>query len=86
MEIGATVISVIIMAGFITMLGIVVTRPFPQGSDGIAHEMLGALATMSTVVVNYWLVRDSAARKDAMLADAQAALAISSPPPTGGPQ
>jgi hypothetical protein len=87
LALGAPVLSGIILVAFACMLLVILNRQLPEGSGPLANIMLGTLAAMSTQVANYWLGSSmGSATKNSMLAEAQAALAASSPPQqAGGP-
>jgi hypothetical protein len=86
LALGAPVLSGIILVAFACMLLVILNRQLPEGSGPLANIMLGTLAAMSTQVANYWLGSSSgSAAKTAMLADAQAALAVSTPMQPVGP-
>ncbi len=81
-EIGAVIVSVVIVTGFVATVGVVLTRSLPAGNEAVAHELLGAMATLATMVATYWVGTSSgSAKKDKDLRAATAALAVSTPPP-----
>jgi hypothetical protein len=83
---GAPVLSGIILVAFAAMLLVILNRQLPEGSAPLANIMLGTLAAMATQVANYWLGSSSgSAAKNGMLAEAQAALATSTPMSPAGP-
>lgn len=83
-QIAQIVVSILIVCGFVGTVCVILTQALPTGNEGVAHELLGALSSMATMVASYWMGSSAGgARKDRMLADAQAALAVSSPPATG---
>lgn len=80
LALGAPMLSGIILVAFATMLAIVLPRQVSEASSQLANILLGTLAAMATQVANYWLGSSSgSASKNGMLADAQAALASSTP-------
>ena len=77
---GAPVLSAIVLVTFGAMLGFVLNRSIPQGSEALANVMLGTLAAMSTQVANYWLGSSAgSAKKSDDLAVARSQLAKSVP-------
>jgi Kef-type K+ transport system membrane component KefB len=85
-QLAQVVVSIVIVMGFISVLALVLTKAVPEGNAGVAHELLGALSAMATMVASYWLGSSAGgARRDRMLADAQSALAASTPPAGGIP-
>ena len=79
---GSAILSGIILLSFGTLLVLVVNSNQAITNSALANVMLGTLAAMATQVANYWLGSSSgSAHKNDMLADAQAALAASSPVP-----
>jgi Kef-type K+ transport system membrane component KefB len=85
-QIAQIVVSILIVCGFVATVCMILTHAMPTGNEGVAHELLGALSSMATMVASYWMGSSAGgARKDRMLADAQAALAVSTPP-SGGVQ
>lgn len=66
---GAVVVSLLVLAGFGIMLGLLFTRTVPVDQKDIAFMLLGSLSGMASAVVSYWVgsSRGSEA-KNAMLA------------------
>ena len=66
---GATVASFLVLATFGTVMGLVLLRAMPPGSETVLNVLLGTLAAMATNVVGYWVGSSvGSARKDARLA------------------
>lgn len=65
----APLVSAIVLLAFAGVLGLVLIRALPPGSETIVNMLLGTLAAMATQVVNYWLGSSagSAAKNAAML-------------------
>jgi len=65
----APVVSAIVLLAFAGVLGLVLVRALPSGSETIVNMLLGTLAAMATQVVNYWLGSSagSAAKNSMML-------------------
>jgi hypothetical protein len=64
------------------MLGLVLSRTVPPGSEALANIMMGTLAGMASAVVSYWVGSSAgSARKSDDLARAQDQLAASTPQP-----
>ena len=80
-QIAQIVVSVIIVLGFVVTVATILMHSLPTGNEGVAHELLGSLSAMATMVASYWMGSSAGgARRDRMLADAQQALAVSTPP------
>jgi hypothetical protein len=80
---GAPVLSGIILVAFATMLLVLLIGHNSLDSNvlSLANIMLGTLAAMATQVANYWLGSSNGSNaKNAMLANAQNALWLSTPP------
>ena len=52
---GAPLVSVVVLATFFWVLEIVLSQKIPQGQENLVYIMLGALTTMATGVVGYWV-------------------------------
>ncbi len=66
---GAPVISVVVLATFGVVMGLVLLHAVPPGSETVLNVLLGTLAAMATNVVGYWVGSSvGSARKDARLA------------------
>ncbi len=66
---GAPVTSLVVLATFGTVMGLVLLRAVPSGSETVLNVLLGTLAAMATNVVGYWVGSSAgSARKDARLA------------------
>lgn len=62
---GAAAVSVLVLAAFGAAVWVVLTRALPAGSQEVALYTLGALQTMATAVVTYWVGSSAgSARKD----------------------
>jgi len=83
---GSPALSAIILISFGVMLYLVVTSTgISEKTMPMANVLLGTLAAMATQVANYWLGSShGSAAKDAVLADAQQALASSVPMSAAG--
>jgi hypothetical protein len=67
------VLGGLIVAGFFIVLGVMVARRLPEGAETEFSIMLGALATMTAAVVNYYFGSSAGSReKTRILADAAA--------------
>jgi hypothetical protein len=80
---GAPVLSGIILVAFATMLLVLLTGQNSLNPNmlSLVNIMLGTLAAMATQVANYWLGSSSGSTaKNTMLANAQHALWLSTPP------
>lgn len=65
---GAPMISVVVLAAFGSVLIMMLTQTVPAGSEQGVSIMLGALTTMATSVVGYWVGSSAgSARKDDLL-------------------
>jgi hypothetical protein len=79
---GAPVVSTLVLGTFGLMLGLVLSRTVPPGSEALANIMMGTLAGMASAVVSYWVGSSAgSARKSDDLARAQDQLAASTPQP-----
>lgn len=68
--VSAVIVSTLVMAGFIGVCFLLFTRSMPEGSKDIGLIMLGALASMATTVVSYWLGSSAgSAEKNQILAE-----------------
>ena len=77
---GRLVISAVVLAGFGMTVFALLTRAVPAENASLANVLLGTMSAMAVAVVNYWLGSSaSSARKDQVIAAAQAALANSTP-------
>ncbi len=66
---GAPVTSLVVLATFGIVMGLVLLRAVPPGSETVLNVLLGTLAAMATNVVGYWVGSSAgSARKDARLA------------------
>jgi len=66
---GAPVVSVIVLATFGFVLWLVLTAKVPSGQENLIYIMLGALTTMASAVVGYWVGSTAgSAQKNEMLA------------------
>jgi phenylpyruvate tautomerase PptA (4-oxalocrotonate tautomerase family) len=75
---GAPIVSFIVLGTFGAMLGVVLSRSVPAGSEALANIMLGTLAAMSTSVVAYWVGSSAGSqRKSDQLADSVPMSAVS---------
>lgn len=52
---GAPIVSIIVLATFGWVLKMVLTATIPAGQENLIYIMLGALTTMATGVVGYWV-------------------------------
>ena len=52
---GPVVVSLIVLAGFGIMLGLLFTRTVPPDQKDIAFMLLGSLSGMASAVVSYWV-------------------------------
>lgn len=67
---GAPVVSLLVLVTFGLVLGLVLTRSIPEGQETTVSIMLGALTTMATAVVSYWVGSSAgSAAKDKLLAN-----------------
>lgn len=69
---GAPIVSVLVVIGFLSVLGIFFFGTFPEGqaAQSVANMLLGALAIAFGQVVNYWLGSSvGSQRKDFFLAN-----------------
>lgn len=65
---GAPVVSVIVLATFGLVMGMVLTKSIPPGQESTVNLMLGTLQTMATAVVFYWVGSSAgSAAKDKLL-------------------
>lgn len=65
---GAPVVSVIVLATFGLVMGMVLTKSIPPGQETTVNLMLGTLQTMATAVVFYWVGSSAgSAAKDKLL-------------------
>ena len=65
---GAPVVSVIVLLAFGYVLQLVLTQSIPPGQETTVSLMLGALTTMASAVVAYWVGSSAgSAAKDALL-------------------
>lgn len=62
-----SVLGAFIIAGFFATLGIMVARKLPPGAETEFSIMLGALATMTAAVVNYFFGSSASSREKTML-------------------
>jgi hypothetical protein len=77
---GAPVVSAVVMVTFGMMLTLVLMRALPPGSESLANVMLGALSTMASSVVGYWVGSSSSSHsKDTTIARQSDQLATSIP-------
>lgn len=77
---GAPILSGIILVSFAVMLCVVLTQAIPEGSAPLANVLLGTLSAMATQVANFWLGSSAgSAAKNETIANAQQALATSTP-------
>ena len=66
---GAPITSLVVLTTFGTVVGLVLLRAVPPGSETVLNVLLGTLAAMATNVVGYWVGSSAgSARKDARLA------------------
>ena len=66
---GAPVMSLVVLATFGTVVGLVLLHAIPPGSETVLNVLLGTLGAMATNVVGYWVGSSAgSARKDARLA------------------
>jgi hypothetical protein len=52
---GSAVISALVLVTFAIVLRMVLTKAIPDGQESLVYIMLGALTTMATGVVGYWV-------------------------------
>lgn len=65
---GAPVVSVVVLLTFGVVLALVLTKSIPPGQETTVSLMLGALTTMATAVVSYWVGSSAgSAAKDKLL-------------------
>lgn len=65
---GAPVVSVIVLASFGLLCGLLLFREIPPESEALLNILLGSLAAMTTSVVSYWVGSSAgSASKDARL-------------------
>ncbi|NUB05807.1 hypothetical protein FW320_06405 [Azospirillum sp. Vi22] len=65
---GAPVVSVIVLLAFGYVLQLVLTQSIPPGQETTVSIMLGALTTMASAVVSYWVGSSAgSAAKDKLL-------------------
>jgi hypothetical protein len=65
---GAPVVSVVVLLTFGAVLSLVLTKSIPAGQETTVSIMLGALTTMATAVVSYWVGSSAgSAAKDKLL-------------------
>ena len=65
---GAPVVSLVVLVTFGAVLALVLTKSIPPGQETTVSIMLGALTTMATAVVSYWVGSSAgSAAKDALL-------------------
>lgn len=57
---GAALISLFVLTAFTAVCIIIFFRSVPAESRDLANILFGALAAMTTSVVNYWVRRDGA--------------------------
>lgn len=77
---GAVIVSALAMVIFLVMGGLVLFRVVPEGSQPIVLLLMGTVATLPTHVLNYWIGSSAgSATKDITIANAQTALAGSTP-------
>ncbi len=66
---GAPVVSLVVLGTFGVVLALVLTKSIPPGQETTVSLMLGALTTMATAVVSYWVGSSAgSAAKDKLLA------------------
>lgn len=66
---GAPIMSLVVLATFGTVMGLVLLHAIPTGSETVLNVLLGTLGAMATNVVSYWVGSSAgSARKDARLA------------------
>lgn len=67
---GASAVSLVVLATFGAVLYLVLTRAIPEGQGDTVSIMLGALTTMASAVVAYWVGSSagSAAKQKALVA------------------
>lgn len=72
-DIAPTVLGGLIVGGFFAVLGAMVTRRLPTGAESEFSIMLGALATMTAAVVNYYFGSSAGSKeKTRLIASARA--------------
>ena len=62
-----SILGALIVAGFFVTLAAMVSRRLPEGADTEFSIMLGALATMTAAVVNYFFGSSAGSREKTML-------------------
>jgi hypothetical protein len=68
-KMGAIIVSVIVLITFGIVLMMVLTKTIPEGSEKFLLIMLGALATMSSNIVQFWVGSSSGSKqKDEVIA------------------
>lgn len=66
---GAPVVSVVVLVTFGAVMALAFTKAVPPQSEQVVNLLLGALATMATSVVSYWVGSSAgSARKDEHIA------------------
>ncbi|HSK38888.1 MAG TPA: hypothetical protein VK943_03890 [Arenibaculum sp.] len=75
---GAPAVSMVVMVTFGIVLWLTLTKQVPAGQEATVSLMLGALTTMATAVVSYWVGSSagSAAKNDMLRGGAGGALPI----------
>jgi hypothetical protein len=77
---GAPLVSGFVLLIFCVMLAIVLEHGLPPSAESLANVMLGALAGMTTAVVNYWVGSTASSKgKDLTIAQQSHDLATSVP-------
>lgn len=65
---GAPAVSLVVLATFGAVLALVLTKSIPTGQETTVSLMLGALTTMATAVVSYWVGSSAGSKaKDELL-------------------
>jgi hypothetical protein len=80
-QIAQLVVSVVFLLGFAAAVVVMLQNALATSNYGLVHEIFVSLSSLTTMVAGYWLGSSAGgARRDRMLADAQQALAVSTPP------
>lgn len=66
---GAALVSALVLVTFGLVLFLILTEKVPAGQEALLNVMLGALTTMASAVVGYWVGSSAgSARKDTIIA------------------
>ncbi len=81
---GAPVVSVVVVAMFGILAGLLLFRAVPEGSAGLLNILLGSLSSMATAVVTFWIGSSAGSeRKTNLLARSVPSEFIPHPPNPG---